>query len=131
MQVYASQEGRPHVVIEGYMHSPWQVFLFCANDKGASWAYATPGFGASLGPAHLKMMRQMAMPDIDEAAKVCCRCIDAASMESGSRARRCIAVLMILRKHPNGGRGWRMHQSWLLQQKKGCERSMYWRQEMS
>ena len=47
-----------------------QVFLFCANEKGASWAYATPGFGASLAPAHLKMLRQMAMPDIDEAVKV-------------------------------------------------------------
>ena len=46
------------------------MFLFLANEKGASWAYATPGFGATLGPAHLKMMRQMAMPDLDEAAKV-------------------------------------------------------------
>ena len=41
----------------------------CANEKGASWAYATPGFGATLAPSHLKMMRQMAMPDVDEAAK--------------------------------------------------------------
>ena len=47
-----------------------QVFLFCANEKGASWAYATPGFGASLSHAHLKMLRQMAMPDVDEAVKV-------------------------------------------------------------
>ncbi len=47
-----------------------QVFLFLANEKGASWAYATPGFGATLSPAHLKMLRQMAMPEIDEAAKV-------------------------------------------------------------
>ena len=48
-----------------------QVFLFCANEKGASWAYATPGFGATLAPAHLKMLRQMAMPDLDESVKVC------------------------------------------------------------
>ena len=47
-----------------------QVFLFLANEKGASWSYATPGFGATLSPAHLKMLRQMAMPEIDEAAKV-------------------------------------------------------------
>lgn len=47
-----------------------QVFLFLANEKGASWAYSTPGFGASLAPSHLKMLRQMAMPDLDEAAKV-------------------------------------------------------------
>jgi hypothetical protein len=47
-----------------------QVFLFCANEKGASWAYATPGFGASLAPAHLKMLRQMANPELDEANKV-------------------------------------------------------------
>ncbi|BDA45475.1 probable serum response factor homolog B at N-terminal half [Coccomyxa sp. Obi] len=46
-----------------------KVFLFCANDKGASWAYATPGFGASLAPAHLKLLRQMANPDIDDASK--------------------------------------------------------------
>ena len=46
------------------------MFLFLANEKGASWAYATPGFGATLSPAHLKMLRQMAMPEIDEAAKV-------------------------------------------------------------
>ena len=48
----------------------WQVFLFCANDKGASWAYSTPGFGASLAPAHLKLLRQMANPDVDDASKV-------------------------------------------------------------
>ena len=47
-----------------------QVFLFLANEKGASWAYSTPGFGAPLAPAHLKMLRQMAMPELDEAAKV-------------------------------------------------------------
>ena len=47
-----------------------QVFMFLANEKGASWAYSTPGFGAPLAPAHLKMLRQMAMPDLEEAAKV-------------------------------------------------------------
>ncbi len=46
------------------------MFLFCANEKGASWAYATPGFGQSLTGAHLKMLRQMANPDVDEAVKV-------------------------------------------------------------
>ena len=30
------------------------------NEKGASWAYATPGFGAALHPAHLKLLRRMA-----------------------------------------------------------------------
>ena len=51
------------------LKSQVQVFLFCSNEKGASWAYATPGFGASLAPAHLKMLRQMSMPEVDEASK--------------------------------------------------------------
>ncbi len=57
-------------VLNTLCHAGWQVFLFCANDKGASWAYATPGFGASLAPAHLKLLRQMANPDVDDASKV-------------------------------------------------------------
>lgn len=57
----------------------WQVFLFCANDKGASWAYATPGFGASLSPAHLRELRQMANPDSDDATKVHSLCHAAAT----------------------------------------------------
>ncbi|EIE20227.1 hypothetical protein COCSUDRAFT_67545 [Coccomyxa subellipsoidea C-169] len=46
-----------------------KVFLFVANDKGASWGYATPGFGATLSPAHLKQLRQMANPEADDGTK--------------------------------------------------------------
>lgn len=38
--------------------------MFVVNDKGSSWAYATPGFGAPLAPALLKDLRDMAkVPD--------------------------------------------------------------------
>jgi hypothetical protein len=37
-----------------------QVFIFIANDKGASWAYATPGFGAALAPDKLQALREVA-----------------------------------------------------------------------
>ena len=50
------------------------MFLFVANDKGASWGYATPGFGATLSPAHLKQLRQMANPEADDGSKVAAQC---------------------------------------------------------
>jgi hypothetical protein len=34
--------------------------VFVTNDKGSSWAYSTPGFGAPLAPALLKELREMA-----------------------------------------------------------------------
>lgn len=34
--------------------------MFVTNDKGSSWAYSTPGFGAPLAPALLKELREMA-----------------------------------------------------------------------
>lgn len=37
-----------------------KVFVFVVNDKGSSWAYASPGFGASLAPSHLKELRTYA-----------------------------------------------------------------------
>lgn len=37
-----------------------KVALFVVNDKGSSWAYATPGFGAAVSPAYLAMMRKLA-----------------------------------------------------------------------
>lgn len=37
-----------------------QVFMFVVNDKGSSWAYASPGFGQCLSPGHLKMLREYA-----------------------------------------------------------------------
>lgn len=37
-----------------------RVFLFIANDKGSSWAYATPGFGAPLAPPLLARLRELA-----------------------------------------------------------------------
>ena len=29
------------------------------NDKGGTWAYATPGYASSLVPSHLKLMRDL------------------------------------------------------------------------
>jgi hypothetical protein len=40
--------------------------MFVVNDKGSSWAYATPGFGAPLGLGLLRQLREMA--GIGEAA---------------------------------------------------------------
>lgn len=37
-----------------------QVFMFIVNDKGSSWAYASPGFGQCLSKGHLKLMREYA-----------------------------------------------------------------------
>lgn len=34
--------------------------MFVVNDKGSSWAYASPSFGASLQPSHLRQMRELA-----------------------------------------------------------------------
>lgn len=42
--------------------------MFIVNDKGTSWAYATPGFAASLNPELLKEMRQLAQ--VPEQAKI-------------------------------------------------------------
>lgn len=33
-----------------------KVFVFIANEKGSTWAYATPGFAATLNPDHLQEM---------------------------------------------------------------------------
>ena len=52
------------------IHPPWlcssapllrraQIFMFCINEKGDSWAYATPGFGEALVPDHLRSLRVM------------------------------------------------------------------------
>jgi hypothetical protein len=38
-----------------------QVFVFMANEKGGTWAYATPGFGASLEQPVLKLLRDLAV----------------------------------------------------------------------
>ncbi|KAF6263612.1 hypothetical protein COO60DRAFT_1667179 [Scenedesmus sp. NREL 46B-D3] len=41
-----------------------KVFMFITNDKGTSWAYATPGFSNSLDPDLLKQLRSLAhVPD--------------------------------------------------------------------
>jgi hypothetical protein len=40
-------------------HAP-QVFVFVVNDKGSSWAYATPGYGAPLAPGLLRQLRDAA-----------------------------------------------------------------------
>lgn len=36
-----------------------QVFCFIMKEKGTSWAYATPGFGASLSASNLRQLRQL------------------------------------------------------------------------
>lgn len=42
------------------MHTMHQVFVFMCNDKGSTWAYSTPAFGAMLSPTMLKVMRDLA-----------------------------------------------------------------------
>ena len=37
-----------------------QVFMFVVNDKGSSWAYSSPSFGAALQPAVLRHLRELA-----------------------------------------------------------------------
>ena len=41
------------------LHMESQVFCFIMKEKGTSWAYATPGFGASLSASNLRQMRQL------------------------------------------------------------------------
>lgn len=48
--------------------SSLQVFMFIVNDKGTSWAYATPGFANSLNQTVLKQLRGLA--DVPEQAKL-------------------------------------------------------------
>ena len=50
---------RPHCGLTDLLTRDAQVFLFCISDKGESWAYASPGFGEALAPAHLRAMRRM------------------------------------------------------------------------
>ena len=38
------------------------MFIFVANEKGSTWAYSTPGFGAALLPSHLQGMREICGP---------------------------------------------------------------------
>lgn len=45
-----------------------QVFMFIVNDKGTSWAYATPDFKSSLGQPVLNQLRSLA--DVPESAKL-------------------------------------------------------------
>lgn len=42
--------------------------MFIVNDKGTSWAYATPGFANSLNSQVLKQLRALA--DVPEQAKL-------------------------------------------------------------
>ena len=37
------------------------------NDKGSTWAYSTPGYGAALVPAHLRLMREAACAQGEDA----------------------------------------------------------------
>ncbi|WIA28496.1 hypothetical protein OEZ86_011039 [Tetradesmus obliquus] len=45
-----------------------KVFMFITNDKGTSWAYATPGFSSSLDADLLKQLRSLA--HVPESAKL-------------------------------------------------------------
>lgn len=36
-----------------------KVFMFLVNDKGSTWAYSTPGFGATLHPSQLRRLREL------------------------------------------------------------------------
>jgi hypothetical protein len=42
--------------------------MFIVNDKGTSWAYATPGFNNSLNPEVMKQLRTLA--EVPESAKI-------------------------------------------------------------
>jgi hypothetical protein len=42
--------------------------MFIVNDKGTSWAYATPGYANSLNQTVLKQLRSLA--DVPENAKL-------------------------------------------------------------
>ena len=44
-----------------------QVYIFMCNDKGSTWAYSTPGYGAALVPAHLRLMREAACAQGEDA----------------------------------------------------------------
>ena len=49
-----------HLLLPSYS----QVFLFVVNEKGSSWGYTTPGFGAPLQQTFLRQLREMAkVPD--------------------------------------------------------------------
>ena len=37
-----------------------KVAVFVVNEKGSSWAYSTPGFGAAVSPQYLALMRKLA-----------------------------------------------------------------------
>lgn len=45
-----------------------QVFMFIVNDKGTSWAYATPGFAGSLNQQVLRQLGSLAQ--VPEQAKM-------------------------------------------------------------
>ena len=48
-------------VLTSVLTQPWvlQVFCFIMKEKGTSWAYATPGFGASLSAGNLRQLRHL------------------------------------------------------------------------
>ena len=54
------------------IHHPWskQVFFFVVNERGLSWAYATPDFKESLHPDHLEQLRSIASVGPYSAAKM-------------------------------------------------------------
>ena len=49
-----------------------QVFCFIMKEKGTSWAYATPGFGASLSATNLRQMRQLTGSTLCRSCSTCC-----------------------------------------------------------
>lgn len=62
MQGYCSPSGFPFWCLL------LQVFMFIVNDKGTSWAYATPGFANSLNHHVLQQLRSLA--DVPENSKM-------------------------------------------------------------
>jgi len=50
---------RNNICFGQVLHMKSQVFCFIMKEKGTSWAYATPGFGASLSASNLRQMRQL------------------------------------------------------------------------
>eukprot|EP00884_Botryococcus_braunii_P012088 jgi/Botrbrau1/20880/Bobra.0135s0013.2 len=62
-----------------------KVFFFIMNDKGSSWAYATPGFGAALNTTHLQALRALAGDDSGAKGGISHNGADAAPTERGPR----------------------------------------------
>lgn len=61
--------------------------MFIVNDKGSSWAYASPGFARTLGSPHLALMREFA--GLSTTHRTATEVSWAAGMRGGHSCRAC------------------------------------------